>query len=569
LGMAATPLLYCEHDHAALPPVPPHLAIAADSQLQNRKELSGALGIHSISCSDARLIMAGWEKWGEAVSDFLLGDFVFAIWDDSKRRLFCCRDHLGSRPFFYWSSGSRLVFASNREFILNVPGVSRELNRRKLASMATAMGQNFFHDETFFRGIMSLPAGASLTADRNGTRVRNYWTPKLAPGPVLSDEAAIETLADLLRDSVGKRIDCPGGPRKIGALLSGGLDSSSVVSLAARHLAKSNLSLSTFAIVLPEENRKQLTDEREYIDEFRSWPNVEIEYITAPGGGPFDHIENSDRFRTRFVHTSRFYLYEAIREAATARGCEVMLDGAGGELGATNWGDQYHLELALGLKWGTMFHELRELRKTRGVAPLKMLGSQILTALAPQRDQRSMIMLQREFARECEARPPKRHWPGHRRSQLGLIQMWLNSHAGDRGQMVLGHLRFQFPFVDKRIIEFCLGAPGRLKVRDGYQRYMIRRALDGILPPRIQWRTTKFPFSPDYYIRYNKQIGKARSLVNAIGPRDPVRAIVDVEKLRTLVHPVDPVKGTWAALVSVPATIYLICFLRQFPDYRL
>ena len=107
-----------------------------------------------------------------------------------------------------------------------------------------------------------------------------------------------------------------------------------------------------------------------------------------------------------------------------------------------------------------------------------------------------------------------------------------------------------------------------MKVRDGYQRYLLRRALDGLLPGKLQWRTSKFEFSPDYYVRYNAQIGKAQEFVRSIGPKDPVRSVVDVERLRNLIRPVDPGSGNGDALSRIPFTIYLICFLRQFAEFR-
>jgi len=76
------------------------------------------------------------------------------------------------------------------------------------------------------------------------------------------------------------------------------------------------------------------------------------------------------------------------------------------------------------------------------------------------------------------------------------------------------------------------------------------------------------PFAPDYFVRYNAQLPKARDFVAAIGARDPVRTIVDIDRLAKLLTPVDPVQGKWEALVSIPGTIYLIAFLRQFSEFR-
>jgi hypothetical protein len=149
-----------------------------------------------------------------------------------------------------------------------------------------------------------------------------------------------------------------------------------------------------------------------------------------------------------------------------------------------------------------------------------------------------------------------------------LMRHWIGGkHAVLRGQSV-ALIPQSFPLLDKRLLEFCLAMPAGLAVREGYPRYPIRAALEGILPRRIQWRTSKLPFSPDYFVRYNAQIGIAREFVAAIGPHDPVRTIVDVERLRTLLVPVDAVAGSVAARDQVPWTLYLISFLRQFSEFQ-
>jgi asparagine synthase (glutamine-hydrolysing) len=122
--------------------------------------------------------------------------------------------------------------------------------------------------------------------------------------------------------------------------------------------------------------------------------------------------------------------------------------------------------------------------------------------------------------------------------------------------------------MDKDLLEFCIAAPGSMKIHGGYSRYMVRRSLDGVLPKKIQWRTTKAPFAPDYFIRYNAQLPKAVEFVESIRANDPVRAVVDVPELKRLLRPVDPVQGSFDAL-ALPVSCYLICFLRQFAEFRL
>jgi asparagine synthase (glutamine-hydrolysing) len=236
-----------------------------------------------------------------------------------------------------------------------------------------------------------------------------------------------------------------------------------------------------------------------------------------------------------------------------------------GEFGPSSWGRRYHLELALRLRLPTLF---REIKNSRNRSPVRALAGQLLATLLPRRGIDVSLLFTSDFRRECKAKPVWRsRSPYQRRYQEASIRYWLGKHAVERGQTMYP-VRPSHPLLDKRILEFCLALPGSMDVGKGYPRYPVRAALDGILPPRIQWRTDKTHFSPDYYARYNAQLGMAQDFVRAIGPRDPVRTIVDVERLAKMLVPVDPVAGLASARDEVPMTLYLIGFLRQFTEFR-
>jgi len=544
-------------------------SIAADAELHNRANLLSRLSSNDLSssCSDATLILTAYEKWGENCTEFLLGEFSFAIWDAGRARLFCCRDHMGTRPFFYWTNGFRFAFSSDPLCLFSLPGVGRELNRAKLAAWATGgYARGSRPDETFYRGISSLPSATSLTFEDGQIRKRGYWVPEdTAVRVPHREEDAFEALRELLFDAVECRVR---GKTGVAAFLSGGLDSSALVGVAARCLEKSNRSVLALAAVLPEVSKPQFRDEREFIDEFSTWPNVTVRHVAPEGGGPFDGIEDALCFEAG-VRYSRQYLFDAMQDVAIRSGAGVILDGMGGEAGATTWGQGYYLELAFGMNWYTLAQELRQLRAIRQISPLRKLAAEVWSFMSPDRLAEPMILLAPDFLRATEEEDANGgfHWPDHRREQLRQIQAIMRTHAFWPG-IPESCVPMSRPFLDKRVLEFCLAAPGNLKVRDGYQRYLIRRALDGILPRRIQWRTTKCAFSPDYSERYKAQLGKARDFVASIRRNDPVRSIVDVHRLRHLVNQPDMPAGRITALVQIPTTIYLICFLRQFAEFQ-
>lgn len=540
--------------------------IACDSQLFNRTQLVSSLGLkfEQTLADDSTLILAAYEKWSEECVEHLVGEFAFVIWDERIRRVFCCRDHMGSKCLFYWYGQSRFIFATNPEGILRTPRVPRTLNRNKLAAMAVPGGIRSFPEETFYSGVYSIRAGSAVSITEFEIRKRTYWQPRVLPGRVpLNVDDALEELRNLLYSVVEDRI---GGLNSVGALLSGGLDSSSLVSIAVRSLSARNLDLTAIAGVLPQEHAAGLHDEREFVEEFRGWNHLRLEYVSAPAhAGPFDRIHDPPRFYPSFLTTSYWYMYDAIQRLASSRSLDLILDGVGGELGPTNHARVYSLELALRFKWVTLIKELRALKSTMGISPLRELGTHILNALSPSRLGVTMVYLAPEFARPAELPPPiPRVWPSHHASQLAMIRRFTGLQR-DNWQWPIPH---SYPFLDKRIIEFCLSAPGHMKMGDGYTRLLIRRCLEGILPPRIQWRTGKIGFSPDYSIRFNRQLEKARSFVAGIGPNDPVRSVVDVETLQSRLRPGKAPLPRIDTEGRIPTTIYLICFLRQFAEFR-
>jgi asparagine synthase (glutamine-hydrolysing) len=166
-----------------------------------------------------------------------------------------------------------------------------------------------------------------------------------------------------------------------------------------------------------------------------------------------------------------------------------------------------------------------------------------------------------------------RNWPDQRRNHYNLICCWHQKNPGAEGFVGYEQVRSCFPFSDKRLLEFCLAAPGDLKVRDGYTRYLVRAGLRNILPPEIRWRTSRMAFSPDYQRRYNAQRRQAQDILAAIAPADPVRQIVDVDKLRSLaarqmVSPNSRTAVLEPGMDLVPFGIYVIYFLRRFAEFQ-
>jgi asparagine synthase (glutamine-hydrolysing) len=552
------------------------LALVGDISLHNRSDLILELGLRRLppTPSDSLIVLAAYSKWGSGFPEHLAGEFCLGIWDAQLEQLIVCVDHFASRPVCYWQQGSRFLFSHDPRQILRVRGVERELNTGRLVSMLASNAARIEpgdEDETLHKGIVALPPASILTVDRRSFRLRNYWTPAIRPELVPRDDVqAFEELRGLLKDSVSNRLQ---GSKSVATTLSGGLDSSALTALAARHLSAANRELLAFSAVLPDGYAGVLQDERQYVDEFRSWPNVRIEYVTAPGKGPFDLIADPACFESSFFHSSRHYLQKSLTDAAISAGADLVMDGQFGELGPTARIGGHYASLAAGFRWSTLATSLLY-RENDSEAPplrraaLRMLVSDFKGLLLPRsRVQPPMVFLAADLRQKWNSMT-RIERAGSRTYHLSMVRRYLWKHAIRAGMAPLESIRTSFPLRDKRIVEFCLGASRGMKIRGGYSRYLIRRSLDGILPKKIQWRTDKKPFASDYYLRYNAQLPLAKDFVASIGPGDPLHRLVDVRQLRESLNPADPHVPNFAALIQIPSTIYLICFLRQFTEFR-
>lgn len=179
--------------------------------------------------SDTEVLVHGYEQWGEELVHELNGMFAFAIWDRRRRRLFLARDRLGIKPLFYTAAGTTFAFASEIKGLMPVAGTRPEINAQAVLDY---FSQLYVPDpETIYRNVQKLQPGRTLTVDRDGLRLRTYWTPSLNPDEHRTPEEWTEELRHRIVESVERQMvaDVP-----LGVWLSGGLDSSAVTAAMAR-----------------------------------------------------------------------------------------------------------------------------------------------------------------------------------------------------------------------------------------------------------------------------------------------------------------------------------------------
>ncbi|MFO7682200.1 MAG: asparagine synthase (glutamine-hydrolyzing), partial [Chloroflexota bacterium] len=217
--------------------------IVFNGEIYNHRELRQRLeakGHCFATQTDTEAILHGYEEYGDDVVHHLNGMFAFAIWDIPRQRLFIARDRVGIKPLYYYASPERFFFASELKAILAHPDVPREIDFTALDQFLTL--EYIPSPRSIFQNIQKLPPGYRLILENaRSPYIEPYWDITFQP-TYLSDEAAIEALTDLIRDAVKIRLmaDVP-----LGAFLSGGIDSSTIVSFMSELM---DMPVKTFSI---------------------------------------------------------------------------------------------------------------------------------------------------------------------------------------------------------------------------------------------------------------------------------------------------------------------------------
>ncbi len=488
------------------------LMLTATVRLDNRETLCDRLGLdrsEAAALPDSHLILHAYDKWGTACPDHLLGDFAFAIWDARQQQLFCARDCFGVMPFFYHHRVSQFRFASTLEAICAASDVPHEIDYEHMAAYFRTSGNAPYTEHTWYAGVRRLLPAHAMTVRATGMCTWAYWKPEdVSALPPASDAAYIEQLANLFQQAVACRTR---SAYPVGAHLSGGLDSSGVATVASRQARQHGLACAAFSWSPPPEGQPE-DDERVLVEAVREAEGMACHY--APGT-LYDMA--ATRLRPLHLPERRFFPESQVRRLAQTQGIRVMLSGWGGdELAAFN-GRGYLADLWRRGHWLTLWRESAAYAQQRGVStaqilrgkgvlpniPDRLLPLAVRSTLPPSFQRQSTLAAPALLHADVVARlvaadpgPPSqlpRERPGVQRNQLMLLARghlptrveWWATEAPEHG------IVYRYPMLDRRLVEFSLGLPPQLYFRGGWSRYILRRALEGIVPSRVQWNWDK------------------------------------------------------------------------------
>lgn len=236
IGMRRLSIIDLAGGHQPIANEDESLVVVCNGEIYNFRELRRELearGRRFKTHSDSEVVLHGYAEWGEGFVDRLNGMYGFALWDARAQTLLVGRDRLGIKPIYYLNDGRRVAFASEAKALLELPGVDAAVDP---AALAAYLELGYVPAPlSILRGIRKLPIGALLKVGPEGVAVRSTWQPPTAVDPVPSAQEWAQLVRARLEESVRMQMvsDVP-----IGAFLSGGIDSSTVLAFMARHSAE-------------------------------------------------------------------------------------------------------------------------------------------------------------------------------------------------------------------------------------------------------------------------------------------------------------------------------------------
>ncbi|MGH9544211.1 MAG: asparagine synthase (glutamine-hydrolyzing) [Terriglobales bacterium] len=483
------------------------LCLMMDGRIDNRPELKEALeseGFPGRHPTDAELVLGAYKSWAEDCPRRLLGDFAFAIWDGHKKQLFCARDHVGVRPFYYHRSAPLFAFGSEIRAILALTTVPRRLNESRALDFLVEELDREDEESTFYQDVLRLPAGHSLTVGPGQFALRDYWD---LEAPPLLKLGSLREYGEAFRAVFLDAIRCRlRSTHRVGSTLSGGLDSSSVV-CTTRELLASELRepLHTISLVDVDESK---CGETPYIREVLrgGWVIPHIVCSDQVSAMTEQMTESDEPFEIAGYFSNWFGF-----AAANQAGVRVLLDGISGDHITPPY--SYLSTMVRSFKLRAVLRELSFSSRVYGDPRLSNLMRFGIGPIAP----RLFVALRWLVRGRGTAPYPKDSVIDHEfavrmgildRLELRRRTLWKAARNIDTlhfwsftsgvlpgffeqsGRMAatMG-VETRHPFSDRRVIEFFLSLPLEMKTYGPLPKRVIRAGMEGILPELVRSRT--------------------------------------------------------------------------------
>jgi len=467
-----------------------------DGRLDNRQDLVDRLHV-TPDYTDAMLVAAIYEAGGEASLGELIGDWSTAIWDPSRRTLVLASDYVGVRPLYYRFTGGCYIWASSLDHLFAIGG-DADIEDDYFCEYLTRGGSHFL---TPYHGVYAVPPGCAVVVDERNCAIRPIW--RLNPHETLrfhDDQDYILRFRELFEEAVAVRLRTPA---PVYAELSGGLDSSAIVSVAHKLITERRVQ--TSRLVALSYRHEGTRDERFYklVTRTVGIEAIEIDvqslpFVTATEAGGM--LPQPWERRHRQIAG---YMKE--------NGGAVLLTGQTGDLVMGNWRDDseqvgdlirngaFVRAACSALAWSPVCHRPVYSILWQGVR-LNLPWGKSCSPFAPTgyryaessinphwKSRNNNPALEESVIQGWQQEPPSR-----RKHFFALCQV-LAARTLQTPEP-LRHIHYTHPYAHRRLVEYMLGVPSHIVAQPGEPRRLMRRALAGLVPAPVLARRSKASF---------------------------------------------------------------------------
>jgi asparagine synthase (glutamine-hydrolysing) len=465
--------------------------------IELREELEG-LGVTFRSNSDTEVLMEAYRMWGTECFSRFNGFWAIALYDFRQKRLILSRDRLGKKPIYWTRVDDKLYFASEIKSLLKVREVSAARRVNETAAWHWCVdGRRDLDNTTLFANIKSLPAASWTVVDYDfPNKIRTFW--EVPRERLTEDGIGVREAAHLVRESLDDavrlrlRADVP-----LAIELSGGLDSSTVLALASRH---SPGRLTTYTVKFPEPQ----WDEEPYARSIANRYNVDYRVLQPDLSGFWRRIGAFTNLQEEPYHSPNMQTSQVIWSHMRVDGTKVTLTGAAGDEMFGGYSRYYWKAQSENLLHGRLKYFMANARnwteRQHGWAPAlkELIGVMGL---------RPMVRWLKEKVPQLEnqaiqnLKTPPQHYAAtltewlHEEITNTQIPYWLRS--GEKTYMGIP-FEARLPFLDYRVVEIATRLPTTYLIRDGWHKWILRKAMEDILPADVVWRRVKMGFPYPY-----------------------------------------------------------------------
>lgn len=509
------------------------VSIVADARIDARRDLIAALKSHGHKVAnnvpDVELMLRSYSVWGESCVEHLLGDFVFGIWDARRQRLFCARDHIGVKPFYYVSFGHCVVFSNSLDCVRLHPSVSDRLNDSAIADFLL-FNLNQDKATTSFADIQRLPPAHCARWSGSSLRVRRYWTlPIDEPIYYRRRDDYVDRFKELLQTAVGDRLRS----NRVGILMGGGLDSTTLAASAHDLLSRRSGDSELCAFTTYYQGYEK---EGEYAGLVAKSLGIPIRFRGRNSDGA-----DLDWYDSTF-HTPEPVPYptnlpeetEDFREMASYS--RVVLYGEGPDNALSYEWRSYISYLVRHRRWKRLLFDLsNHVLLHRRVPLLSSMPGTIRRWLAKRRsyavppfpdwfnfDLESSLQLRTRWDQYWRD-PDFAHSVRPRGYASFDLPLWQAIFESFDPAQTMSQLEVRYPFLDLRMMRFLLAVPTIPWCR---AKYLLRKAMRGALPEPVL-RRPKTPVLRDRWIERVRERG-----LPALEPTGTLERYIDTQRLR-------------------------------------